>query len=67
MGYEPEPDNRNCPNDVPLDDLRAVAAHLDKPTLEQKAGLDFGNNINGISINIMVEKSGTMTIMATYK
>ena len=33
MRYELKPDNRNCPDDVLLDDLRAVAARLDKSTL----------------------------------
>ena len=33
MRYELEPDNRNCPDDVLLGDLRTVAAHLGKSTL----------------------------------
>lgn len=33
MRYELEPDNRNCPDDVLLGDLRAVAARLGKVTL----------------------------------
>ena len=33
MKYELEPDNRNCPDDVLLDDLRAVAARLGKASL----------------------------------
>jgi hypothetical protein len=33
MKYELEPDNRNCPDDVLLGDLRAVAARLCKTTL----------------------------------
>lgn len=33
MRYELEPDNRNCPDEVLLEDLRAVATHLHKGTL----------------------------------
>ena len=33
MRYELEPDNRNCPDDVLLDDLRAIAVRLGKATL----------------------------------
>ncbi len=33
MKYELEPDNRNCSDDVLLDDLKAVAARLGKSTL----------------------------------
>jgi len=35
MKYELEPDNRNCSDDVLLDDLRAVAAHLGKASLSK--------------------------------
>lgn len=36
MRYELEPDNRNCPDDVLLDDLRAVAARLGKTSLTKE-------------------------------
>lgn len=36
MKYELEPDNRNCSDEVLLNDLRAVAAKLDKDTLTQE-------------------------------
>lgn len=42
MKYELEPDNRNCPDDVLLDDLRAVAARLGKTSLTKDE-----YNING--------------------
>ena len=33
MKYELEPDNRNCPDDVLLDDMRSVAVRMGKSTL----------------------------------
>lgn len=35
MKYELEPDNRNCPDSILLDDLRAIAQQLGKPSLTQ--------------------------------
>lgn len=42
MKYELEPDNRNCPDDVLLNDLRAVAAYLGKDSLTKEE-----YNVNG--------------------
>ncbi|MGD0061147.1 MAG: HNH endonuclease [Verrucomicrobiia bacterium] len=36
MKFELEPDNRNCPDNVLLDDLRVVARHLGKTTLTKE-------------------------------
>ena len=42
MKYELEPDNRNCPDDVLLDDIRAVAANLNKDTLTKENYNKYG-------------------------
>ena len=36
-------------------------------TLDQKAGLNFGSEIEGLPIKVMVGKSGKMTINVKYK
>ncbi len=38
-----------------------------KVTLDQKAGIDFQSDINGIPVKAMIGKTGTMTLEVEYK